>query len=64
MSDLIMQLAGVIQRDIDGLKDVAQNVANANTPGYRSSRAFSSIRLRQGAVAWSKGSIPYTWAPA
>lgn len=41
MSDLIMQLAGVIQRDIDTLKDVSQNVANANTNGYKSSRAFS-----------------------
>ncbi|MDU9030462.1 flagellar hook-basal body protein [Pseudomonas mediterranea] len=41
MSDLIMQLAGVIQRDIDNLKAVSQNVANANTYGYRAERTFN-----------------------
>ncbi|MDG9930377.1 MULTISPECIES: flagellar hook-basal body complex protein [unclassified Pseudomonas] len=41
MTDLIMQLAGVIQRDIDGLTDVSHNVANANSVGYKSSRAFN-----------------------
>lgn len=41
MSDLIMQLAGVIQRDINGLGAVAQNVANANSPGYKSTRSFN-----------------------
>lgn len=43
MSDLIMQLAGVIQRDIDSLNDVAQNIANANTPGYRAGRTFNVL---------------------
>ena len=43
MSDLIMQLAGVIQRDIDSLNAVSQNVANANTPGYRASRSFNVL---------------------
>lgn len=43
MSDLILQLAGVIQRDIDSLKGVSQNIANANTPGYRASRTFSVL---------------------
>lgn len=55
MSDLIMQLAGVIQRDIDGLKDVAQNVANANTPGYRSSRAFSLYSPSAGGSGVEQG---------
>jgi len=41
MTDLIMQLASVIQRDVDSLKDVSQNVANANTPGYKASRSFN-----------------------
>lgn len=41
MSDLIMQLAGVIQRDIDNLKAVSQNVANANTVGYKAERTFN-----------------------
>lgn len=41
MTDLIMQLAGVIQRDIDNLKDVSHNVANANSAGYKSARAFN-----------------------
>jgi len=41
MSDMIMQLAGVIQRDIDSLKAVSQNVANANTHGYKAERTFS-----------------------
>jgi flagellar basal-body rod protein FlgF len=41
MTDLIMQLAGVIQRDIDGLTEVSNNVANANSVGYKSARAFN-----------------------
>ncbi|HLD64648.1 MAG TPA: flagellar hook-basal body complex protein [Pseudomonas sp.] len=41
MTDLIMQLAGVIQRDIDNLNDVSHNVANANSMGYKSARAFN-----------------------
>ncbi|AKJ96675.1 MULTISPECIES: flagellar hook-basal body protein [Pseudomonas] len=41
MSDLIMQLAGVIQRDVDSLKGVSQNVANANTYGYKAERTFN-----------------------
>jgi flagellar basal-body rod protein FlgF len=43
MSDLIMQLSGVIQRDIDTLNAVSQNVANANTTGYKAARAFSVL---------------------
>jgi flagellar basal body rod protein FlgG len=43
MSDLIMQMAGAIQRDIDGLRDVATNVSNANTPGYRANRSFNAL---------------------
>lgn len=43
MTDLIMQLGGVIQREIDTLKEVSQNVANANTPGYKATRAFSAF---------------------
>lgn len=43
MTDLIMQLGGVIQREMDTLKDVSQNIANANTPGYRATRAFSAF---------------------
>lgn len=45
MSDLIMQLAGVMQREIDSLQDVAQNAANANTVAYRASRSFASMAL-------------------
>lgn len=41
MTDLIMQLASVIQREVDTLKDVSQNAANANTPGYRATRTFN-----------------------
>lgn len=48
MSDLIMLLAGVIQRDIDSLKAVSQNVANTNTPGYRSERAFNVMSMERG----------------
>lgn len=43
MTDLIMQLGGVIQREMDTLRDVSQNIANANTPGYRATRAFSAF---------------------
>jgi len=55
MSDLIMQLAGVIQRDIDSLKEVSQNVANANTPGYRASRGFNVLAPASMAVGASQG---------
>lgn len=55
MSDLIMQLAGVIQRDIDSLKDVSQNVANANTPGYRASRTFNVLIPIAGAPGAAQG---------
>lgn len=41
MSDLIMQLAGVIQRDVDTLNEVSNNVANANSVGFKSARAFN-----------------------
>lgn len=43
MSDLIMQLAGVIQQDMNTLREVAQNVANANTPGYKATRSFNAL---------------------
>lgn len=55
MSDLIMQLAGVIQRDIDNLKEVSQNVANANTPGYRASRGFNILPPTSTAIGTSQG---------
>ncbi|MFD2642024.1 flagellar hook-basal body protein [Pseudomonas japonica] len=55
MSDLIMQLAGVIQRDIDSLKAVSQNVANANTSGYRASRAFNVMATPEAAIGTSQG---------
>lgn len=55
MSDLIMQVAGVIQRDIDSLRDVSQNVANANTTGYRGTRAFNVLLPAQGATGLSQG---------
>ncbi|MDZ4298837.1 MAG: flagellar hook basal-body protein [Moraxellaceae bacterium] len=45
MTDLIMQLAGVIQHDMDTLREVAQNVANANTPGYKAARSFNALTL-------------------
>lgn len=41
MSDLIMQLAGVIQRDVDGFTEIANNVANANSVGFKSARTFN-----------------------
>ncbi|MEK6788401.1 MAG: flagellar hook-basal body protein [Pseudomonadota bacterium] len=41
MTNLIMALGGVIQREMDTLKSVSQNVANANTTGYRATRSFS-----------------------
>lgn len=50
MTDLIMQLAGVIQRDINSLNDVSQNVANANTPGYKASRSFNVLLPIAGAT--------------
>lgn len=55
MSDMIMQLAGVIQRDIDTLKEVSQNVANANTTGYKAGRAFSVQALGQPASGVAVG---------
>lgn len=55
MSDMIMQLAGVIQRDIDTLKEVSQNVANANTTGYKAGRAFSVQALAKPASGVAVG---------
>ncbi len=43
MSDFILSLAGVIQKEINGLSTVAQNAANANTAGYKSVREFSTL---------------------
>lgn len=44
MTDLIMALGRVIQREMDTLKTVSQNVANANTAGYRATRSFSAFQ--------------------
>lgn len=55
MSDLIMQLAGVIQRDINGLGAIAQNVANSNSPGYKASRTFSVYAPGASATTWASG---------
>jgi|GEM_PF-959760 len=54
MSDLIMQLAGVMQREIDGLTDVAQNTANANTVAYKASRSFASMVLTNSNMTMSE----------
>lgn len=43
MSDLILNLAAVIQREIDVVGGVAQNTANANTVGYKAMRTFSTL---------------------
>ena len=43
MSDLIMQLAGVIQRDVSGFNEIANNVANANSVGFKSTRSFNVL---------------------
>lgn len=43
MSDLILGLAGVIQKEISSLSTVAQNAANANTVGYKSVQDFATL---------------------
>lgn len=43
MSDFIMGLAGVIQKEINSLATVAQNAANANTVGYRAVQNFATL---------------------
>lgn len=55
MSDLVMQLAGVIQHDMDTLREVAQNVANANTPGYKAARSFNTLSAAATASAADAG---------
>ncbi|NWB95784.1 flagellar hook-basal body protein [Pseudomonas gingeri] len=55
MSDMIMQLAGVMQRDIDSLKSISQNVANANTHGYKAERSFSVMTPGVGNAAVPAG---------
>jgi len=55
MSDLIMQLAGVIQRDVDSLNEVSNNVANANSIGFKSARAFNVFAPQLQADGLSQG---------
>lgn len=55
MSDLIMQLAGVIQRDINGFNEIANNVANANTVGFKSARSFSALAPHQSLHGVNEG---------
>ncbi|MBX8532915.1 flagellar hook basal-body protein [Pseudomonas cichorii] len=55
MSDLIMQLAGVIQRDINNLKAVSQNVANANTYGYKAERTFNVMASNVAGLGVASG---------
>lgn len=43
MSDLILSLAGVIQKEINRLGSVAQNAANANTVGYKAVQEFAAM---------------------
>ena len=43
MTDTILQLAHVIQREFDALKIMAQNSANISTIGYRSESFFSTL---------------------
>lgn len=43
MSDLIMQLASVIQTDLNVLTATAQNIANVNTNGYKAMRSFPAL---------------------
>jgi len=50
MTDLIMALGSVIQREMDTLMAVSQNVANANTTGYRASRSFHVIPASASAL--------------
>lgn len=39
MSDFIINIAAVMRAEIQGLDAIAQNTANANTPGYKSQTA-------------------------
>lgn len=43
MSDFILGLAAVIQKEINMLSTVAQNSANANTVGYKAVQEFSTL---------------------
>lgn len=43
MTDFILGLAGVIQKEINMLGSVAQNSANANTVGYKAVQRFSTM---------------------
>lgn len=51
MSDLILGLAGVIQKEIDRLGSVAQNAANANTVGYKAVQEFAALAGVEAAAA-------------
>lgn len=57
MTDMIMQLGGVLQREIDTLKDVSQNIANANTPGYKATRPFSAFSAVTAPNSASQGLV-------
>lgn len=45
MTDLIMALGSIIQRDTDTLRAISQNIANANTAGYRALNSFSAFGM-------------------
>ena len=36
MADLVQALGDALNRDLEALNSVAQNLANVNTPGYKS----------------------------
>lgn len=56
MSDLILNLAAIIQREVDVVSGAAQNTANANTVGYKSLRTFSTL----SGVDTAAGTAPAT----
>ncbi|MDO8330478.1 MAG: flagellar hook basal-body protein [Fluviicoccus sp.] len=47
-----MQLASVIQREVDSVGGIAQNAANTGTPGYKTQTSFTRLVQSQASDPW------------
>ncbi|RZU38510.1 flagellar basal-body rod protein FlgF/flagellar basal-body rod protein FlgG [Fluviicoccus keumensis] len=61
MSDVIMQLADVMQREVDSVARIAQNAANVATAGYKARIDFSRLLTATGNDASSGAQVIQEW---
>lgn len=51
MPNAIQALSEALQRDMDALNDIAQNISNVNTPGYKGVSQTFAMEMQQGVTA-------------